>query len=386
MDIARKLNLLELLKKKSFFLLGPRGTGKTTLIRQQLSGQATLIDLLQGDIALRLAARPEGLEEIVPSVANPANPSLIVIDEIQKLPHLLDQVHRLIETKKVRFLLTGSSARKLKARGTNLLAGRAWMAHLFSLSWSEIPHFDLDRYLLYGGLPSVYLSDAPHEELKAYVHTYLYEEIRGEALVRKIPAFSRFLEVAALSNGKLLNFTSLGSDSQVSPSTIREYYSLLEDTLVGTLLKPWTKSRKRKAIQTAKFSFFDIGVAHALAGTKSLDRNSDLYGDAFEQFIGMELTACLSYQRSDDGLTFWRSVNRQEVDYLIGDHTAIEVKATRRVSPRDLQGLKALAEEKIFKKMLLVSQDPIAAVRDNVSCLHWKEFLKKLWNGEIGAS
>jgi predicted AAA+ superfamily ATPase len=212
MDIQRRLNLPELLKKKSFFLLGPRGTGKTTLIRQQLAGQATLIDLLQGDIALRLAARPETIEEIV---TNATHPDLVVIDEIQKLPHLLDEVHRLIETKKVRFLLTGSSARKLKARGTNLLAGRAWMAHLFPLSWSEIPNFDLDRYLLYGGLPSVYVSENPPEELKAYVHTYLSEEIRGEALIRKIPAFSRFLEVAALSNGELLNFTSLGSDSQV---------------------------------------------------------------------------------------------------------------------------------------------------------------------------
>ncbi len=377
MDIKRQLNLPELLKKKSFFLLGPRGTGKTTLIRQQLSGRATLIDLLRGDVALRLASRPEELEEII------AASRLVVIDEIQKLPHLLDEVHRLIETKKVRFLLTGSSARKLKARGTNLLAGRAWRAHLFPLSWSEIPHFDLDRYLLYGGLPSVYLSDDPHEELKAYVQTYLYEEIRGEALVRKIPAFSRFLEVAALSNGELLNFTSLGSDSQVSPSTVREYYSLLEDTLIGTLLKPWTKSKQRKAIQTAKFIFFDVGVANSLAGTKTLDRHSNLYGNAFEQFIGMELKSYLSYQRSDDELTFWRSVNRQEVDYLVGDHTAIEVKATRRVTEKHLHGLRAISEEQILKKLILISQDPIATVKGKIACLHWEEFLKKLWDGKI---
>lgn len=380
MDIQRKLNLPELLGKKSFFLLGPRSTGKSTLIHQQLHKKAQIVDLLESDIYVRLSARPQELEDLVP--AETERP-IVVIDEIQKIPILLDEVHRLIEKRKVRFLLTGSSARKLKGEKTNLLAGRAWIAHLFPLSWCEIRDFDLDRYLLFGGLPQVYLGKEPAEELKAYARTYLYEEIRAEGVVRRIPPFSRFLESAALSSGQLLNFTEIASDAGVPPSTVREFYFVLEDTLMGTLLPPWTGSRKRKAIQTAKFYFFDIGVANALAKTDHLDRNSDLYGRAFEQFLGMELKACLSYTRKSDEMKFWRSVNRQEVDFVIGDHTAIEVKATRKVTPKHLTGLKDLAEEGVFKNFFLVTQDPLAARRGGVTCLPWNVFLEKLWGDDL---
>lgn len=380
MEIRRKLNLAELLQKKSFFLLGPRSTGKSTLIRQQLAGQATLVDLLDSDHYLRLSTRPQELEAF--ACSEPRHP-IVVLDEIQKIPELLDEVHRLIEKLKIRFLLTGSSARKLKGDRTNLLAGRAWMAHLFPLSWCEIKKMDLARYLRFGGLPQVYLGDNPEEELRAYVRTYLYEEIKAEAMVRKIPPFARFLEVAALSSGQLLNFADIASDCGVPATTVREYYSILEDTLMGFLLPPWTASRKRKAIQTAKFYFFDVGVSHCLAKIQQLDRNSNLYGNAFEHFIGMELRAYLSYARKTDELRFWRSVNDQEVDFVVGDHTAIEVKATQRVSPKDLQGLKILAEEKKFKNFVLVSQDPLATTREGIRCLPWQIFLEKLWAGEL---
>jgi predicted AAA+ superfamily ATPase len=212
---------------------------------------------------------------------------------------------------------------------------------------------------------------------------YLQEEIRAEGIIRRLPPFTRFLRVAALSSSQLLNYAQVASDAEVAPSTVREYFSVLEDTLVGWTLEPWRESRKRKAIQTAKFYLFDPGVMHELAGTTALDRNSDLYGRSFEHFIGMELRAYVSYARTGDTLHFWRSKHGYEVDYLVGGRTAIEVKATRRASLRDARGLLALKEEGIAQRFLLVSEDPIAARREGVEFLPWMTFLERLWGGEI---
>lgn len=382
MEFKRILNLPDLLSKKSFFLFGPRSTGKTYLIKQQLSEKAIILDLLKTDFYLRLSANPSELENIVN--ADIDKKSIVVIDEVQKIPELLNEVHRLIEdNREIRFLLTGSSARKLRSSHADMLAGRAWTARLFPLTWSEIPDFDLNRYLRYGGLPQVYPSLDPAEELDSYVDTYLKEEIRAEGLIRNLPPFSRFLKTAALSNGNVLNFTKIADDSQVPPSTVREYYSVIEDTLIGFTLEPWTFSKKRKAIQTAKFYFFDTGVTHTISGTKVLDRNSNLYGNSFEQFIVMEIRAYLNYRRIKDPMTFWRSTHGYEVDILVGDHTAIEVKATRKTSVKDFKGLKALAEENVFKKLYLVSQDKISKREGNITTIHWKEFLQHLWNDRI---
>lgn len=380
MEYKRCLNLLSLLENKSFFLFGPRSTGKTWLIDKQLKDRANIISLLDSDTLMRLSQNPWDLKEIISLCPNK---KLIVIDEIQKVPLLLCEVHRLLDTSDLKFLLTGSSARKLKRENADMLAGRAWTANIFSLVYPEIGDFNLDRYLRFGGLPQVYPSANPDEELGAYVQTYLREEIMMEGLIRNLPPFSRFLKTAALSNGNLINFTEVANDAALSPSTVREYFNVLVDTLVGFLLEPWIYSKKRKAIQTAKFYFFDTGVAHTLAGTKSLDRNSTLYGTSFEQFIGMELRAFLSYSRSQEELTFWRSINGQEVDYLIGDEIAIEVKATRRVNPSHLKGLQALAEEGVFKRFFLVSQDEIGMKKGLIDCLHWKVFLDRLWNKEF---
>lgn len=380
MDYKRILQLNQLLTKKSFFLFGPRATGKSYLIDQQLKN-ALLIDLLNGQTFLRLNANPNELENMV-SIAHPES-SIIVIDEIQKSPQLLDEVHRLIERKKYRFLLTGSSARKLKTGAVNLLAGRAWQANLFPLVYAEISNFSLDHYLRYGGLPTVVNSKYPDEELKAYVKTYLYEEIRAEGIVRKLPLFSRFIQVAALSNSELINFSNISSDSSVAASTVREYYSILEDTLIGFLVKPWLHSKKRKAIATSKFYFFDIGLVHTLCGTKTLDRNSDLYGQSFEHWVGLELRAYLSYRRKDDDLCFWRSVNGQEVDFVIGDSLAIEVKASKKISSRELKGLKALQEENKIKRFMCISHDPIKQKINGIDCWYWKDFMESLWQDEL---
>lgn len=381
MKYRRILDLRELVKKKSFFLFGPRATGKTCLIREQLAGRAYVVDLLKAEYFLRLSQNPDELIAMVQSKA--AAGKIIVIDEVQKIPALLDCVHHLIEQQRCHFLLTGSSARKLKRGQANLLAGRAWSSALFPLCFAEIDDMDLDHYLRFGGLPAVYGSADPEEELDAYVQTYLKEEILAEGLIRKLAPFSRFLKVAALNNSQQINFNSIASDCQVSPSTVREHYTILEDTLLGFVLEPWGYSKKRKAVQTAKFYFFDTGVVHTLAGTRTLDRNSDLYGRSFEHFIAMELRAYLSYRRRREEFGFWRSVQGHEVDFVIGKDTAIEVKAARKVAPSHLDGLKTLREEGIIKKFYLVTQDSIEGRRDGVECLFWRVFLERLWQDEI---
>lgn len=376
--LKRILSLPALLKKKSFFLFGPRATGKSFLIQHQLSQEAQVFDLLSSDLALRLSAHPSALESLIEP-----EKKWIVIDEIQKVPSLLDEVHRLIEKKKLHFLLTGSSARKLKRGEVNLLAGRAWKAELFPLSWSEIPNFNLERYLQYGGLPSVYLSQNPQEELKAYCQTYLYEEIQAEGFVRRLPQFSRFLLSSALSNTKILNFTKIAQDAEIPPSTVREYFHILEDTLMGFQIFPWKKSKKRKTVSMSKFYFFDLGVANALANIKTLDPQSDLYGISFEHWIGLELRAYLSYRRKDDSLEFWRTKHHQEVDFVVNDKIAIEVKSTQKVNEDDVKGVRALQEEKQLKDYYLVSRDPIFSNRENIRCLHWSRFIEELWNDKI---
>lgn len=381
MYLHRYLKLNELLKQKSFFLLGPRATGKTSLIQHQLPPGFVRIDLLRSNIFLRLNSNPWELEEIISSQQPQQN--LIVIDEIQKLPILLNEVHRLIEENKWTFLLTGSSARKLRKENVNLLGGRAWEAQLFPFIMQEIPSFDLNRYLTYGGLPTVYLSENPREELIAYVDIYLKEEIQAEALVRKLQSFSKFLRFAALTNGKVLNFSSLSNDIGIPASTIREYYQILEDTLLGFLVPAWTKTVKRKAMSTAKFYFFDIGVTHQLAEINVVEPNSDLYGQSFEHFIAMELRAYISYERKHLSLSYWASVQGHEVDFIIDDDIAIEIKTTKTIIQKHIKGLKALQQENICKRYLVISFDEINRVVEGVEILYWKDFLSQLWKGQI---
>ena len=381
MYLQRLLKISDLLKQKSFFLFGPRATGKTSLIREQLSANVLIINLLRSDMFLRLSADPSLLEEIIET--RPNAETIIVIDEVQKVPILLNEVHRLIEEKKIRFLLTGSSARKLRKNDVNLLAGRAWEARLFPLTRSEIPDFSLPRYLNFGGLPSVYLSENPREELIAYVDTYLKEEIQAEAVVRKIQSFAKFLQISALTSGKLLNFSSLSNDVGIPAATIRENYQVLEDTLIGFLLPAWTKTQKRKAISTAKFYFFDVGVMHQLAEIYTVEPNTDVYGQAFEHFIAMELSAYLSYNRKNLTLSFWAAPNEREVDFIIGDDIAIEIKSTKSVNAKHLKGIKALQEEGICKKYFLVSFDKIHRIHEGIEIIHWENFLDLLWQNKI---
>jgi predicted AAA+ superfamily ATPase len=380
MKTLRRILELTDWKKKSLFLFGPRQTGKSFLLRN-LFPNAKIYNLLLSDTFFRLNQRP-GLirEEILSSPHFQSDP--VIIDEIQKLPILLDEVQALIEEKDIHFILTGSSARKLKRGSANLLAGRAWIRSLFPLVSEEIPSFLLERVLNFGALPSVYLSDSPDEELDAYVGTYLKEEIQAEGLTRKLENFSRFLTTAALQNGELTNFANIASDCGVPARTVREYFQILEDTLIGTLLEPYGKTKRRKAITTAKFYFFDVGVANRLGGRIQIREKTPLFGQVLEHFIFTELRAYVSYRKGPP-LSFWRSQSGYEVDFLLGDSVGIEVKGTSLVTEKHLSGLRALNEDLPLKRKIVVSMDTSPRKIEDFEILPVKLFLKALWASEF---
>lgn len=380
MYIDRLVNLPELLNKKSHFLFGPRGTGKTFLIGQQLPG-IPVIDLLDDDHYSRLLRNPALLSSLIPE-----HSKSVVIDEVQRIPILLNEVHRLIEKRHLRFLLTGSSARKLRHGAANLLGGRAWEARLHPLTWKELGNnFQLHSYLNHGGLPEIYFSNDPRDELRNYVRLYLKEEIQAEAVVRRLDHFARFLDVAALSNLEELNFEGIGNDAGVPARTVASYFEVLEDTLLGFQLKSFGKTGIRKAIKRAKFVFFDVAVAGALAKRGDVAPGSELFGRAFEHFIIQEVRAFLSYtKRMDMELNYWRSVSQYEVDLIVGEEIAVEIKSSNRVSEKHLDGLKALSEEKLLKRYFLVSQDPIERKQGNIEILPWQRFFERLWGRDAG--
>ena len=384
MYLPRQLNLIEATARRSCFLFGPRQTGKSMLIHQTLPKDTPIYDLLDHRVWLDLSANPTRMRQEI-EAKNLRN-ALVVVDEIQKLPVLLDEIHLLIETRKLRFLLTGSSARKLRRSGVNLLGGRARSRHLHPLSWKELgPQFVLLTALNHGLLPSVYFSDDPAEDLRAYVGTYLSEEITAEGLTRNVPAFARFLEVAAACSGRMFNKTEVANDAQVPRTTVIEYFEILKDTLIGYELPAWGRSRKRKAIETAKFYLFDVGVARAIQKLPPLVAKSTDFGDALEHFIFHELKTYIDTRQPGLDLHYWRSTSQFEVDFVLGNHTAVEVKATRSVSTRDLKGLTALAEEGMMKHLVLVCQEPTPRKIGAILVLPWHEFLERLWSdGFVG--
>jgi predicted AAA+ superfamily ATPase len=374
--IARAPDLAAWLARRSHFLFGPRQTGKTFLVRRALP-DARVYDLLDSAVYLALSQRPGRLaEEIGP------REKLIVIDEVQRLPELLNEVHRLIETRGTRFLLTGSSARKLRRGGVNLLGGRARTRYLHPLSWQELgARFELGRALARGLLPSIYFSDDPEADLDAYTGTYLQQEIVAEGATRNVPAFSRFLRVAALCNATMVNFTNVANDAQVPRTTVYEYFDILRDTLLLHEVPAWKASVKRKPLVSSKYYFFDIGVVSALQGRR-VSRGTPEFGAAFETWLLHELVCHRDYV-SGLPVRYWRSTSGYEVDFILGDHTAIEVKAKENVSTQDLKSLRALAEEKLLKRHLCVSLEPRRRQVQNVTVLPWREFLEALWGGEF---
>lgn len=373
----RSLDLPKLLKKRSYFLLGPRGVGKSTLIEQALP-QAKVYDLLDASVFQRLAREPTLISQETTAE------DLVVIDEIQKLPALLDEVHRLIVKRKQTFLLTGSSARKLRKGGANLLAGRAFQAWLLPLTSQEVVDFDLLTYLNTTGLPEFYGQTGVHDYLKAYVGTYLQEEIKAEALARNLSGFIRFLEVVALCNGEEINYANISSDCGVPVRTLEGYFGILNDTLIGFPVQPFLSTSKRKAATRSKYFLFDVGVVNSLTKRGRVEFKSELFGRLFEHFIALELRAFLAYHFIDLPLKYWRSVSHFEVDFIVGNKLAIEVKGTDLVTDKHLKGIRALKEEGVIQTHAVVSLDPHERLTsDGIYIWPWKTFLKKLWGGEL---
>jgi len=378
--IRKRLLDLRLPRRQSAFLWGPRRVGKSYWIRRQYP-KSPLIDLLQSDVFAEYASRPALLRERFASRSG----VFVVIDEVQKVPALLDEVHWLIENASAAFLLTGSSARKLRGGHANLLAGRAWRRQMMPLTVMEVDHLDLERVMLSGLLPPHFLSSHPLEDLRAYVGDYLKEEIAAEALTQNIPAFSEFLRVAAITSSELLNYTNVARECGVSAKVVRSYFSILEDTYLGFRLPPWRRAKARRLIETEKFYLFDVGVSNYLARRQPRLGSAE-FGKSFEHYILMELRAYQAYRAQDLELYFWRTAAGQEVDFILGDfEVAVEVKGAARVHEGDLSGLRALRQEQRVRRSIIVSLErQPRAIEEGIEVLPWHTFLLELWHGNLG--
>lgn len=365
---------------ESLFLWGARQTGKSTLLKT-LYKDSLWFDLLKADVYERLQRNPSQLRETV--LAN--NPVLpVIIDEIQKVPALLDEVHELIVNYHYRFIMSGSSPRKIIRTGANLLGGRALRYELYPLTSQEIPDFDLDRALNNGLLPRHYLSDRPQKLLAAYTGSYLHDEIMAEARIRNMASFSRFLEVAAFSNSELVNYSNIAVECGISSPTVKDYFQILEDTMIGRMVDSFRKKPKRRVIMAPKFYYFDVGIANYLLRRSKIEKGSENYGKAFEHFIYLEIYAHRSYSGLNYPICYWRTASQIEIDFVLGDHEiAIEVKSSENVNSRHLRGLMSFMEEYTVKHAIVVSNDPLPRKIGNILVLPWNIFLQKLWAGEI---
>jgi predicted AAA+ superfamily ATPase len=380
MNMFVRMQILEGSGKESVFLWGARQTGKSTLLRQ-LFPDALWFDLLKSDIYRRYQKEPLQFREVI--LANTVS-SIVIVDEIQKIPELLDEIHWLIVNHKTRFILSGSSPRKIIRSGANLLGGRALRYELYPLIQSEIPEFDLLKALNNGLLPRHYLAENPKKLIEAYIGNYLRDEIVSEAKIRNINAFTQFLEAAAFSNGEMVNYTNIASECGVSSVTVKEYFQILEDTLIGRFLPSFQKKPKRRVILAPKFYYFDVGIANYLLKRGRIEVGSEAFGSAFEHFIYQELYAHSNYSGLNYAISYWRTTSQIEVDFILGDHeVAIEVKGTNNIQTRHLKGLKSFSEEYTVQKLIIVSNDPLERVIGNITVLPWKLFLQKLWSGDI---
>lgn len=368
--------------KESFFLWGPRQVGKSSLLRR-LYPNAFWIDLLRNSEFFAYSSRPDYLR----SVLLEKKPKLVIIDEVQKVPSLLDDIHSIIEESKIVFGLCGSSARKLKRGQANLLGGRALRNELFGLVSSELgKDFDLLTMLNSGYLPAIYNSENSQRKLEAYCSDYLKEEILNEGLVRRLPPFSRFLELATLSDTEIVSFKSFARDVGVSEPTISSYFDILSDTLIGTYLPAYTLRPKRRIKKTPKFYFFDVGVVNFLAQRGKIQPRSELFGKAFENWVHHELRAYLSYMHRPEKLSYWALSTSTEVDFIIGNMlTAIEVKSSSRIHSEHLKGLRELKVDhpNVKKRFVVCTESTARQTEDGIRILPYMDFCQKLWAGEL---
>jgi len=375
------------LRSSSFFLFGARGTGKSTLLSQFFASNRTLwIDLLDPEQENRFALRPGELAEQVR--AGNDRFDWVVIDEIQKVPKLLDVVHSAIETHGLRFALTGSSARKLKKNSVNLLAGRAFVYHLYPLTSRELgDSFDLTKALQYGTLPGLLHFDSGEEWkafLKAYALTYLKEEVWSEHLIRKLDPFRRFLAIAAQSNGEIVNYSNIARDIGTDHKTVASYFEILEDTLLGLLLEPYHASVRKRQRQSPKFFFFDLGVTRALSGTLNVELATSTYGfgRAFEHFVLLEMVRLNDYRQRDYRFSYLRTKDGAEIDLIVerpGNRTAlVEIKSTDHVDERDTRDLSRFLPDIADAEAFCLSRDKVRKRIGHVLAVHWQEGMREL--------
>ncbi len=370
---------------ETFFLWGPRQTGKSTLLRQAYP-DGRWIDLLKSDVFIRYATRPELLRlEIEEEPPRPGQQ--VVIDEVQKVPALLDEIHWLIENRDVHFALCGSSARSVRRGAANLLGGRALRYELRGLTAGELGNdFDLDRMLNRGYLPRIHGSDRHRRLIQAYVSDYLKQEILAEGLVRNLPVFSGFLEAAALSDGSFVNFSNIARECGVSTPTAKSYFGILEDTLIGNWLPAYRKRIKRRVIGSPKFYFSDVAVVNRLAKRGVVESGSAAYGQAFENWVYHELASFVSYRSADLDLAHWRLPSGTEVDFVLGDmQVALEAKAAQRISANHLKGLRTIAEEHpgVGQRIVVCLEPRAWQTRDGISILPASTFARRLWQGNL---
>lgn len=378
--IERYYQLHKEIEDGSLFLFGARQSGKSIFLEQQFKG-AIFFDLLDGDLKRRFRERPALLFELLQD--KPKN-TIVVIDEIPEVPELLNEVHRLIQKKQLRFVLCGSSARKLKRKGYNTLGGRAFPCYFYPFVSAELPQLDLNKALLYGTLPPHYLANNPRRLLAGYIDVYLKQEIMEEALSRNIEVFMRFMNIAALTSGEIVNYTNISADCGVSAKTVKEYFSILEDTLIGYMIPAYTKAAKRKVTQAPKFYYFDIGVCNYLLNRTSLNPGTPEYGHAFEHFILQEIKAYMGYTHSEKQLSYWHTYTNKEIDFVIGNaEIGIEVKSAEEIHPRHLANFKDYHDEFPESRCILVSRDKLTRRNENIEITYVFDFLRQLWNGEL---
>jgi len=366
----------------SIFLFGARQTGKSTLLMERYP-DVRWYDLLDNATLSRLQRNPSLLSQELEMLPDG---TLVVIDEIPSLPVLLDEVHRMIVRKHHRFILCGSSARKLKRQGVNTLGGRAIPITMYPLVSAEIPDFDLIKAVNQGMLPRHYLADdaAAWRRIQAYVSIYLKEEIKAESLVRNLQAFSRFMSVAALTDGEMVNYSNIASDCGVDAKTVKEYFSILEETLVGYMVPAYQKTVKRKLRQAPRFYFFDVSIPNYLLGRRHLQPGTTDFGHAFEHLVIQELVAYLGYRNESNVLSYWHTYTDMEVDAVLGDaQVAIEIKSSSEVMSRHLTGLKAFKEEHPEARLICVSLDAAPRMMNGIEVLPVTDFFHALWSHQI---
>lgn len=369
--------LIEPPKDKSFFLFGPRGTGKTTWVKSKFT-RAIYLDLLEAELFNDLLSNPQRLENFIPKNFN----DWVIIDEVQRIPELLNEIHRLIEKNKNKFVLTGSSARKIRRKGINLLAGRALSYHLYPLTAVELAdNFNLDHSLIYGNLPCAYTEKNPKAYLESYVKTYLEEEVRQEGLTRNLGAFSRFLEAASFSQGSVLNISSVARDCSVERKVVESYFMILEELLIAYRIPVFTKRAKRRMVSHPKFYFFDVGLYRTLRPAGPLDIPEEIGGHAAETLFLQELIAINAYLRSGYNIFYWMASNNMEVDFVLYGNKGIlafEIKRTAKVSNSMLKGLKAFQKDYPKAKTYFIYGGERILREGNIEILPMKDTLKKL--------